>query len=92
MARKPAGSVRLHLGGVDVGELCRRVAGAGFRARHVLLKLPPNYDVAFLTETLSGVAAVKVDPAFRKMILAVVSFRRGDSGGGGGEKTEGVKE
>ena len=95
VARKPAGSVRLHLGGVDVGELCRRVAGPGFRARHVLLKLPPNYDVAFLTETLAGVAAVKVDPAFRKMILAVVSFRRGGEGGegGGGENTtEGVKE
>ena len=93
VARRPAGSVRLGLGGVDVGELCRRVAGAGFRARHVLLKLPPNYDVAFLEETLAGVAAVKVDPAFRKMILAVVSFRRGDSGeGGDGEKTEGVKE
>ena len=29
VARKPAGSVRLHLGGVDVGELCRRVAGDG---------------------------------------------------------------
>ena len=89
VARRPAGSVRLGLGGVDVGELCRRVAGAGFRARHVLLKLPPNYDVAFLEETLAGVAAVKVDPAFRKMILAVVSFRRG---GDGGEKEEGVKE
>ena len=98
VARRPAGSVRLGLGGVDVGELCRRVAGAGFRARHVLLKLPPNYDVAFLEETLAGVAAVKVDPAFRKMILAVVSFRRGgDSGeggggGGDGEKKEGVEE
>lgn len=94
VARRPAGSVRLGLGGVDVGELCRRVAGAGFRARHVLLKLPPNYDVAFLEETLAGVAAVKVDPAFRKMILAVVSFRRGGDGegGGGGEKKEGVKE
>ena len=33
------------------------------------------------------------DPAFRKMILAVVSFRRGGEGGeGGGEKGEGVKE
>ena len=60
------------------------------RARAKLMTLPPNYDVAFLTETLSGVAAVKVDPAFRKMILAVVSFRRG--GEGEGEKTEGVKE
>ena len=60
----------------------------------MLLKLPPNYDVAFLTETLAGVAAVKVDPAFRKMILAVVSFRRGEGGEGGeGEKQqEGVKE
>ena len=45
-------------------------------------------------KSLAGVAAVKVDPAFRKMILAVVSFRRGGDGegGGGGEKKEGVKE
>lgn len=76
VARQPEGSVRLHLSGVDVGELCKRIGGAGFRAKHVLLKLPPNYDVVFLKETLSN-HAVRVDQSFRKMILAVVSFRRG---------------
>ena len=76
VARQPEGSVRLHLSGVDVGELCKRIGGAGFRAKHVLLKLPPNYDVFFLKETLS-IHAVRVDQSFRKMILAVVSFRRG---------------
>ena len=75
VAAKPEGSVRLDLGGVDLAEICRRCGGAGFRARHALLKVPPNYDHAGLARDCSSVADVKVETAFRKMLLLVVSFK-----------------
>jgi len=75
VAARPAGSVRLAMSGVDVAALVARLGRPGFRARHALLKLPPNYDVAQLKAGLAAVADVKVETAFRKMILAVVAFK-----------------
>merc|ERR1712091_337591 len=73
---RPMGSVSFDMSGVDLAALCARCNAPGFRCKHVLLKLPPNYDTDALKAALKGVADVRLETALRKMILAVVSFRR----------------
>ena len=75
VSAKPAGTVRLSMSGVDVAVLVKRFANQNFRAKFVLLKLPPNYDLGSLERGLADVASVKVETAFRKMILAVVTLK-----------------
>ena len=76
VSARPMGSVSFDMSGVDLAALCARCNAPGFRCRHVLLKLPPNYDTDALKAALKGVADVRLETALRKMILAVVSFRR----------------
>ncbi|KAH8064156.1 RNA cap guanine-N2 methyltransferase [Aureococcus anophagefferens] len=76
VSARPMGSVSFDMSGVDLAALCARCNAPGFRCKHVLLKLPPNYDTDALKAALKGVADVRLETALRKMILAVVSFRR----------------
>ncbi|KAH8093446.1 RNA cap guanine-N2 methyltransferase [Aureococcus anophagefferens] len=74
VSARPMGSVSFDMSGVDLAALCARCNAPGFRCKHVLLKLPPNTTP--LKAALKGVADVRLETALRKIILAVVSFRR----------------
>jgi predicted RNA methylase len=72
---RPMNTVELSLSGRSMGEICRRMAKKS-RAKHVLLKLPPNYALAKLKSELEDIAEVSIVQSLRKIVLVVVSFAR----------------
>ena len=80
VSARPMGSVSFAMSGVDLGELCVRCAAPDFATKHVLLKLPPNYNTDKLKADVADVADVRLEVKLRKMILAIVSFRSAPAG------------
>jgi 16S rRNA G966 N2-methylase RsmD len=71
----PMNSVELQMSRVDIADLCRRVAGPGFRTRYILLKLPPNYKLDELKAKLADLAVtITFDHALRKIVLAIITL------------------
>ena len=73
---KPMGSVSFQMSGVDLADICKRCGSPDFKMRHMLLKIPPNYNTDKLKRDVADVADVKLETALRKMILAVVTFKQ----------------